>query len=155
MKTRLSAIALSLAALLPAVLPAAAHADVPGRHPGYLHALTDLRDARWSLEHRPGDAAVSGQEDVAITEIDRAISDIKTAARFDEKDLRDHPREDARLDYSGRLHNAVELLRRAHGDLAGEEDNPEVRGLRRSALEHVDRATGATEHAIIDVEHRR
>jgi hypothetical protein len=155
MNTKLSAIALSLAALLPAVLPVAAHADVPGRHPGYLHALTDLRDARWSLEHRAGDAAVSGQEDVAVTEIDRAINDIKTAARFDEKDLRDHPHEDAHLDRPGRLHNALDLLRKAHGDLAGEEDNPEVRGLRRSAIDHVDRATGATEHAIVDVEHRR
>ena len=43
-------------------------ADLPGRHPAYLHALTDLRDARWNLEHRPGDAAVSAQEDVAIVE---------------------------------------------------------------------------------------
>ncbi|MEH2129414.1 MAG: hypothetical protein V7K86_01855, partial [Nostoc sp.] len=35
-----------------------AYADLPGKHPYYLHALTDLRTARWLLEHRPGDAAV-------------------------------------------------------------------------------------------------
>ena len=31
-----------------------AYADLPGRHPAYLHALTDLRTARWMVEHRPG-----------------------------------------------------------------------------------------------------
>ena len=50
------------------------------QHPAYLHALTDLRDARWNLEHRAGDAAVSTQEDVAIVETDRAINDARTAA---------------------------------------------------------------------------
>ena len=52
-------------------------------HPAYLHALTDLRDARWNLEHRPGDSAVSTQEDIAIVEIDRAIAEAKTAAMED------------------------------------------------------------------------
>lgn len=50
----------STAALLVIVLPLSACADLPGMHPGYLHALTDLRAARWNLEHRAGDAAISG-----------------------------------------------------------------------------------------------
>ena len=58
----------------------ASAADLPGKHPAYLHALTDLRAARWNLEHRPGDAAVSAQEDVAIVETDRAIREAKVAA---------------------------------------------------------------------------
>ena len=58
------------------LLPLFANADLPGKHPAYLHALTDLRTARWMLEHRPGDAAVSGNEDAAITEIDAAIREI-------------------------------------------------------------------------------
>jgi len=132
-----------------------AHADLPGQHPGYLHALSDLRDARWNLEHRAGDAAVSSQEDIAITEIDRAIDEVKKAAREDEKDLRNHPHEDAHLDHPGRLHHALELLRKAHDDLAIEEDNPEARGLKHRALEHVDHATDATKHAIHDVEQGR
>src|ERR1700722_12372189 len=37
----------------------------PPKHPAYLHALTDLRDARWNLEHLPGDTAVYENEDVA------------------------------------------------------------------------------------------
>jgi hypothetical protein len=55
--------------LLALTLPFAANADLPGKHPAYLHALTDLRAARWMVEHRPGDAAVSAQEDLAVAEI--------------------------------------------------------------------------------------
>lgn len=76
-------------------LPFVAHAEVPGNHPDYLHALTDLRDAHWNLEHRPGDAAVSSQEDLAITEIDAALGEVKKAAHEDEKNLHDRPHEDA------------------------------------------------------------
>jgi len=151
MKLRIPTLAASLCVLL----PLAACADRPGEHPGYLHALTDLRDARWNLEHRPGDAAVSGQEDVAISEIDAAINEVKQAAREDGKNLNEHPREDAHIDRPGRLHHAVELLQKAHDDLAREEDNPEARGLKHRALEHVDRALEAGRHAIHDVERGR
>ena len=154
MKLKQSAVA-TAAAVFTLALPFAARADFPGEHPGYLHALTDLRDARWNLEHRPGDAAVSGKEDVAVTEIDAAINDIKKAAREDGKNLADHPHEDAKMDRPGRLHHAVELLHKAHDDLAHEEDNPEARGLKRRSLEHVDHAIRATERAIKDVEHGR
>jgi Sec-independent protein translocase protein TatA len=125
---------------------------VPGDHPAYLHALADLRDARWNLEHRPGDAAVGAQSNTAITEIDRAIGEIKKAAREDEKNLHNHPRDDANLERPGRLHRAVESLEKAHGDLAKEEANPETRELKRRALDHVDRAIEAAKHAVHDVE---
>src|SRR4029077_17791583 len=93
-------------------LPFAAHADLPGKHPAYLHALSDLRAARWMLEHRPGDAAVSGREDVAITEIDAAIGEIRKASIDDGKDIHDHPQVDVAPDRPGRLHKALELLRK-------------------------------------------
>ena len=51
---------LLLTGLLLVAAPFAANADLPGKHPFYLHALSDLRSARWLIEHRPGDAAVSG-----------------------------------------------------------------------------------------------
>ena len=143
------AIAASFASL------AAAAADLPGRHPAYLHALTDLRAARWNLEHRPGDAAVSAQEDVAITEIDRAINEAKRAAADDGKNIEDHPPEDAHLDRPGRLHHALDLLRKAKDDVAREEDNPESRELRNRIVEHVDLALEATRRAIRDVEQGR
>jgi hypothetical protein len=134
-----------------AALPADA-ADLPGAHPAYLHALTDLRAARWNLEHRPGDAAVSTQEDIAIVETDRAIREAKVAAVEDGKNIENHPPEDAALDRPGRLHHAMELLHKAKDDVAREEDNPQARNLRNRIVEHVDLAIEATGRAIHDVE---
>jgi len=136
-------------------VPFAASADLPGKHPFYLHALSDLRTARWLLEHRPGDAAVSGQEDVAITEIDGAIGEVKRAAIDDGKDIHDHEPLDAPTDHPGRLHKALEILRKVHSDVAREEDDPETRGLRNRVVGHVDGAIHATEHTIHDVENGR
>jgi len=130
-------------------------ADLPGKHPAYLHALTDLRDARWNLEHRPGDAAVSAQEDVALVETDRAIKEAKVAAMEDGKNIEDHPHEDAHIDRRGRLHHALELLDKAKNDVAREEDNPETRELRNRIVQHTDLAIEATKHAIHDIEQGR
>lgn len=141
------------ATLLSGFMPLMAYADLPGDHPGYLHALSDLHAARWDLQHRPGEAAVSVQEDIAISEIDRAIGEARKAAHDDAKDLNNHPPEDGSLDHPGRLHHAVELLEKAHGDLMEEEDNPTARSLKRRALDHVDKALEATKHAIRDFEH--
>ena len=142
---------LLLSGLLVAVLPFAANADMPGKHPYYLHALSDLRAARWMLSHRPGDPAVSAQEDVAITEIDKAIGEIKKASIDDGKNLEDHPPVQGVNDRPGRLHKAAELLRKVHSDVAREEDDPFTKGLRDRAIMHIDEAAHATEHAIGDV----
>jgi hypothetical protein len=141
--------------LLLLALPLAANADLPGKHPYYLHALSDLRTARWMLEHRPGDAAVSAQEDVAITEIDKTIGEIKKAAIDDGKDIHDHPQVDAPADHPGRLHKSLELLRKVHSDIDREEDDPMTRGLKDRAVHHLDEAIHANEHAIKDVEKGR
>jgi hypothetical protein len=142
-------------ALFSVIFPFTAQADVSGDHPGYLHALTDLNAARWNLQHRPGDVAVSLQEDRAISEIDRAIGEVKKAAHEDGKDMEERPHEDADLDRPGRLHRAVDLLEKVHGDLDREEDNPQARGPKHRAIDHVDRAIEATRHAIRDVERVR
>jgi hypothetical protein len=136
--------------LLLLLVPFAANADLPGNHPAYLHALSDLRAARWMLEHRPGDPAVSGQEDVAIVEIDAAIGEIKRAAIDDGKDIHDHVGVDDAANRPGRLHKALELLRKVHSDVAREEDDPAVRGLRNRAVGHIDAAINATKAAIAD-----
>src|ERR1700760_1806655 len=128
---------LLLGGLLALVSPAA-NADLPGKHPYYLHALSDLRAARWMLEHRAGDAAVSGQEDVAISEIDAAIGEIKRAAIEDGKNIHDHPAVDLPNDPRGRLHKALDLLRKTHDDVAREEDDPMTKGLRNRAVGHID-----------------
>jgi hypothetical protein len=141
--------------LLLLALPLAANADLPGKHPYYLHALSDLRTARWMLEHRPGDAAVSAQEDVAIAEIDKTIGEIKKAAIDDGKDIHDHPQVDVPGDHPGRLHKSLELLRKVHSDIDREEDDPMTRGLKDRAVHHLDEAIHANEHAIRDVEKGR
>jgi hypothetical protein len=129
-----------------------ASADLPGKHPYYLHALSDLRTARWMLQHRAGDAAVAGNEDVAITEINKAIGAIKNAAIDDGKNIDDHPQTDLPPDSKGRLHKALELLQKVHSDVAREEDDPMVRELRDKAVKHVDLAINATQGAIAAVQ---
>jgi hypothetical protein len=130
-----------------ALMPLAAMSQVlPGKHPGYLHSLSDLRAARWFLSHQPGDSAVAGEEDVAITEIDAAIREIKKASFDDGKDLNDHPAVDVK-EHGSRLLKSIEALKKAHGDIDHEEDNPDVRELRRHAIEHIDKAIHAAESA--------
>lgn len=130
--------------------PALVRADVRGDHPAYLHALTDLRHARAHLERRGGNAEMRWDEHTAIREIDAAIQEIKLASIDDGKDLADRPGVDARLDWRGQLHRALELLRKARQDVRRDEDNRFARGLQRRALEHIDLAIRLTEQGIAD-----
>jgi hypothetical protein len=120
----------------------------PGRdHPAYLHALTDLRAARAHLQ-RPDGGELREQEKKAIHEIDDAIGEIKKAAIEDHKDLNDHPPVDAHLEWGGRLRRALELLDKAHNDIAQDEDNGFAQGLQARALEHIDKAHHHVKEAI-------
>lgn len=134
---------IAIAVLMPLVASAQM---LPGKHPGYLHSLSDLRAARWFLQHQPGDSRVAGDEDVAVAEIDHAIGDIKKASFDDGKDLNDHPAVDVG-EHGSRLLKSIETLKKAHEDIDHEEDNPDVRELRHRALEHIDHAIRAAEHA--------
>jgi hypothetical protein len=150
MKTTTKKISLfTLAALaLAALLAPAARAENPGAHPAYMHALQDLRDARAHLERRPGDMKVKWDESVAIREVDAAIFEIKKASIDDGKNMANHPPIDAQLDYHGRLHHALELLRKAHSDVKQEEDNAFAQGLQHRSLQHIDAAINFTEEAL-------
>jgi hypothetical protein len=120
----------------------------PGRdHPAYLHALTDLRAARAHLQ-RPDGGELREQEKKAIHEIDDAIGEIKKAAIEDHKDLNDHPPVDAHLEWGSRLRRALELLDKAHNDIAQDEDNGFAQGLQTRALEHIDKAHHHVKEAI-------
>ena len=128
-----------------AVCAVLSFADEPGRHPAYLHALTDLRHARAHLENLAATHHMDKEEQHAIDEIDKAIGEIKHAAIDDGKNLNDHPPVDAGLDRTGRFRRAQQLLDKAYSDIAREEDDPSVRGLRDRALHHIDEA-----HHIVD-----
>lgn len=119
-------------------------AQAPPRHPAYLHALSDLRAARWLIEHRaPGDPSQSADEGEAVRQIDAAIGDIKKAAIDDGKNLNDRPAVDEHPDRRGRIHQALQILRKARADIAREEDNGFANGLRDRAVGHIDGAIGA------------
>jgi hypothetical protein len=117
------------------------------KHPGYLHALADLRFARAHLE-TSHDKALGEQEGKAIREIDDALGDIKKAGIDDGKDLNDHPPIDAKLDAPGRRHRALELINKAHSDVSREEDNRFAQGLQQRAMGHIDKAHDHVEEAI-------
>ena len=128
-----------------ATMPASAH-ELPGKHPYYQHALTDLRTARWLLYHQPGDRKVYAGEEVATEEIDAAINELKRASIDDGKDINYHPNVDVK-EQGSRLLRAMETLQKAHADIDREEDNPEARDMRHRALWHIDRATKAADRA--------
>ena len=125
-----------------------ARADEPGRHPYYLHALTDLRDARAQLDRLTPSDRLNDQEERAIAEIDAAIREIKHAAIDDGKDIGDHMPVDAHIKRTDRYHRALELLDKARHDIKHEEDNPESRGLQHRALEHIEQAHDTIEHIV-------
>jgi hypothetical protein len=120
--------------------------QLPGNHPYYLHALTDLRTARWFLYHQPGDTKVYDGEDEGIREIDAAIGELKRAAIDDGKDINDHPQVDV-SEHGSRLLKAIESLKQAHADADHEEDNPQLQGLKHRILDHIDRGLHAADRA--------
>ncbi len=129
---------------------AAAPPPAPARHPAYLHALSDLRAARWCIEHRPGDWAQTADEQESVRQIDAAINDIKQAAFDDGKNVGDHPPVDEYPDQRGRIHEAVKFLAKARADIAREEDNAYANGLRDRAIGHIDGAIHAARHVFRD-----
>ena len=128
-------------------LPKVAQADTPGDHPHYLHALSDLRQARAYVVGRD-ENNVMGDEMDSLTHIDSAIHDIKGAAIDDGKNLRDHSPIDASLGHKDRLKRALTLIAAAHRDLSYEEDNSAALGWRHRAFGDVDAAYRADQRAI-------
>jgi len=120
-------------------------AQVPGPHPAYLHALSDLRAARHYLNDGWAWGPVRHDDEAAVREIDAAINEIKRAAIDDGKGVNDPFPIDRQLSPHDRFRKANELLWSAHNDLARAEDVPESRGLRNRAIGHVDQA-----HQLVD-----
>jgi hypothetical protein len=128
-----------------------AKAGIPGTqgdHPYYLHALSDLRAARWMIEHRPGNWEQTMDEIEAVKQIDAAIKEIRTAAIEDGKDINDHPKADEHPDHMGRLHDALAFLCKARKDISHDEDNQFAEGLQGRAYLHIDAAINATKRAV-------
>jgi hypothetical protein len=122
----------------------------PPSHPAYLHALSDLRAARWLIAHRPGDWVQTADEAESLREIDASINEIKHAAIDDGKNLNDHPPLDEKADHPGRIHEAVQYLKKARADVSGNEDNGFANGLRDRAVGHIDSAINAARRVYRD-----
>jgi hypothetical protein len=118
------------------------------KHPHYLHALSDLRAARWQIEHRPGTWTQTVDEVEAVKRIDETINEIKKASIDDHKDINDHPAQAEVPDHAGRLHKAVDFLKKAKEDINMEEDNGFAQGLQGRAIKHVDEAIRLVEKAL-------
>jgi hypothetical protein len=147
---KLNILALSLAGMAAAVAPVAVNAQMPGRHPAYLHARSDLRAAQFLLRVKE-EPNVTRHMIEADHEVEAAIHEVDHAAVLDNKDLDDHPRVDMNLDRRGRFHKTVELLREARADLAREEDNGRARGWRDAAYKHIDLALEHVHKAAVDL----
>ena len=125
----------------------ASQAQVPGPHPAYLHALSDLRAARHYLNDGWQWEGVRREDNDAIMHIDKAIEEIKRAAIDDGKGLNDPFPIDHHLSPHDRFRKANELLAAAHHDLDHAEDVPQSRGLRDRAIMHIDQAHQIVDHA--------
>ena len=137
-------------ASLSVLVGCAAPGHPPERHPAYLHALSDLRASRWMIEHRTGDWQQTADEIQSIHEIDTAINEIKHASYDDGKDVNDHPPVDEYPDHRGRIHAAIDYLKKARADIAQEEDNQYADHLRDHAIGHIDAAIGAARRVFHD-----
>jgi len=131
-------------------LPVAAQAQWWSQHPGYLHALSDLRTAYWLIQHRGADdPAQANEENHALGEVRAAYQELEQASIADGKNISDQPPPGFVWgDHGGRLHKALDLLRKAHDEIGSEEDNPAARGLRDRANHHIDNAGRWTAAAL-------
>jgi hypothetical protein len=107
--------------------------------PAYLHAISDLRSARWYLQqdHR-GNQADALQH--AIEEINKALDEMKIAAARDGKDVWQTPPPQSGGDAMAPIHSAVRLLREARGDVGNGTDFPQNQGLQARSVRHIDEA---------------
>lgn len=120
-----------------ALVPLTAYAQP--RHPAYLHARSDLRRATL-LMRIPDEPNVNRDMTAAIDFTERAIHEIDDAARWDRRDIDDHPPIDTRLGRGSRFREILRLLDGARHDVEQEEDNPLAREWRNRAFRNIDDA---------------
>ncbi len=113
--------------------------NAQGQHPAYLHARSDLRRATL-LMRIPDEPNVNRDMAVAIDFTEKAIHELDAAARWDRKDIDEHPPIDTHLGRGGRFREILRLLDSARHDIEKEEDNPAAREWRNRAFRNIDDA---------------
>jgi hypothetical protein len=136
----------AVAALALAVLTPSWSAE-GAKHPYYLTALSDLRNARAQLQRMANEPVDEAQQQ-AVNMIDLALGEIRKAAIDDGKDINEHAPVDAKATRSDRFHRALELLGKAHEDVSKEEDQADTRGLQKRVVGHIEDARADVQHVI-------
>lgn len=109
------------------------------QHPAYLHARSDLRRATL-LMRVPDEPNVNRDMAAAADFTEHAIHELDAAARWDHKDIDDHPPIDTHLGRGSRFREIQRLLDSARHDIEHEEDNPIAREWRNRAFRNIDDA---------------
>lgn len=144
---KFSTIGLLTALFTAAIGASIARADIPGNHPHYLHARSDLRKAEQLLQ-LPDEANVKREENAAARDVHAAIAEIDRASVLDRKDIDDYPAIDTSLSHAGKFREIERLLQSAKQDISLEEDNQSARAWRHIANVHLDRAEQRVDLAI-------
>jgi hypothetical protein len=139
-KTQLRTIArfsVILCALLLTANSTRVFAQVPGPHPGYEHAIRDLREAKGLLDHPyPQDVQLSAN---ITREIQEAIGALKTASHIDDKSLAGVP-PDKTMDRAGRYRKVQSLLTTARQAVSAPESDPAAESARNHGIQHINSA---------------
>jgi hypothetical protein len=115
-------------------------ADAQGQqHPYYLHALSDLRAARWMLQQHIDGKAMTHNEKEAMRQINEIIREINEASINDGKGTDDHPAADGQGD-AVHLSQCIEFLNKAKDDFGQEADSRFANGLRDRSIRNCDEA---------------
>jgi hypothetical protein len=122
--------------------------DINAQEPAYLHAMSDLRQARQYLEADKRTVWTNSRQH-AIDEITNALQDMKVAASRDGKDPSGTAPLQGFPDPNTPIHSALKLLDEAYRDVASGHDRPENVGLQSRSLKHIDVARQAI-HNFID-----
>ena len=107
--------------------------------PAYLHAISDLRQARdyVGTDNRP---TFRGHLSEAANQITAAIKDLKVVVIDEGKNPDWTPPPQSTGDANGPVHAALRLLQEARDDVSRGRDAPENAGLRERSLDHIERA---------------
>ncbi len=116
--------------------PAAAQAAV---HPGYLHAIADLREARLILQGKFTKPAHIQAVSVALPDVEHAIYELKQASKLDEKNLGDVPAH-PNMSPEGAFQKVAQLLAMARQEAMKPESDRTAITFRDQAVRHIDAA---------------
>jgi hypothetical protein len=118
-------------------------------HQSYIHALTDLRAARWLIDQRPQGEQPSDEEKTAMHSIEVAVAVIINADIDDGHYFGQHPEPGVdNIDIAGkeaRIERAAELLRKARTDVRHDDDDAFHGGLKAKTIAYIEEAMRSTE----------